>query len=385
MNYAEDGNLSHYEHDEIADAAQWDGDPTLFIDSMLNCGPGQKCGFLELVEGELFVHDWQVYIGRLLEKREQNRQRKRKSRASNNEIPQEETPEEFQNENDTHENGRVADAQCDDIGQSRASHADDTRQSRVSHRATNQPTEPTKPTEPNIKDKTSSVRNEEPLRTVEDEKPPDESLDNPPPSEDVIDTEPSDVEAMDDKPSGREAVTVSGVTKLWNEMLVPLGFRSLKKPSPARTRHFNARIREGPERRSLDWWRELLSQIANSSWLVDQARKKANWLDFDWVINPSNLTKILEGKYDSNPDNPIIDDRLWCVRDEDGSHGEFYYATLEDAERNARFKELRDEKTSLMEELVASGAPPDPVKMARIEELKVLMGLQPEGGETAYG
>ena len=261
-----------------------------------------------------------------------------------------------------------------------AKHEKTTQTTQTSHDGLKQPkqasdTDTDTDTEPKKDLESSSVRNEEPLRTVEDEKPPDEPSEDLPPSE----------ESMDDKPLGRDAATVSQVTELWNETLVPLGFRSLKKPSPARTRHFNARIREGPERRSLSWWLELLTQIANSSWLVDQARKKVNWLDFDWVINPSNLTKILEGKYDSNPDNPVIDDRLWCVKGEDGSHGEFYYGSLEDAERNAKFKQLRDEKASLMKELMASRDSQDSAKMARIEELKILMGLQPGGGETAYG
>ena len=28
-------------------------------------------------------------------------------------------------------------------------------------------------------------------------------------------------------------------------------------------------------------------------------KEKANWLDFDWCLNESNLVKVLEGKYDN--------------------------------------------------------------------------------------
>lgn len=82
MDYAENGNLSMYDSEDIADAAGWDdGDAQLFVDAMLECGPGDKAGFLEMVDGNLIVHDWQNYIGRLIEKREQNRLRRAKSRT----------------------------------------------------------------------------------------------------------------------------------------------------------------------------------------------------------------------------------------------------------------------------------------------------------------
>jgi hypothetical protein len=80
MNYAEDGDLSNFDHDEIADAAHWESDPEEFINAMVNCGPGSSRRFLEFEGDKLYVHNWQEYIGRLVEKREKNRQRKRKER-----------------------------------------------------------------------------------------------------------------------------------------------------------------------------------------------------------------------------------------------------------------------------------------------------------------
>lgn len=74
LKYADDGDLSGYDHADIADAMMWDGDPTQLIDALLSCGPGDKAGFLEYdSSGSLIVHDWFDYAGALIEKREEAR------------------------------------------------------------------------------------------------------------------------------------------------------------------------------------------------------------------------------------------------------------------------------------------------------------------------
>ena len=73
MDYAENGDLSKYDADDIADAVQWDGDPEEFLNAMIECGPGDSSGFIEKDDaGNMFVHDWDKYSGRLVEKREKN-------------------------------------------------------------------------------------------------------------------------------------------------------------------------------------------------------------------------------------------------------------------------------------------------------------------------
>lgn len=47
LKYADDGNLSGYDHADIADAMMWDGDPDELADALVNCGPGDRHGFLE--------------------------------------------------------------------------------------------------------------------------------------------------------------------------------------------------------------------------------------------------------------------------------------------------------------------------------------------------
>lgn len=74
MDYAPDGDLTKFEPDDIADAMQWEGD----ADQLLSVLTDAR--FIDQDNGHLLIHDWFNYAGRLIEKREQNTQRKRKSR-----------------------------------------------------------------------------------------------------------------------------------------------------------------------------------------------------------------------------------------------------------------------------------------------------------------
>ncbi|MBR1672449.1 MAG: hypothetical protein IJ702_05940, partial [Fretibacterium sp.] len=74
LDYADDGDLSKYDAFDIADAAQWGGDPEVFLRAMIDCGPGESAGFIEERDGCCFVLDWVFFMGRLLVKREQIKQ-----------------------------------------------------------------------------------------------------------------------------------------------------------------------------------------------------------------------------------------------------------------------------------------------------------------------
>lgn len=72
MDYAQDGDLSKYDHADIADASGWEGDPEKLYSALLDA---------RFIDQDDTIHDWLDYAGRLVEKREKNRDRKRKSRA----------------------------------------------------------------------------------------------------------------------------------------------------------------------------------------------------------------------------------------------------------------------------------------------------------------
>lgn len=76
LDYAQDGNLSVFESEDVADAMEWPHESSIQLLTAL-----VESEFVDNVDGNLMLHDWFDYAGRLVDKREQNRERKRKSRA----------------------------------------------------------------------------------------------------------------------------------------------------------------------------------------------------------------------------------------------------------------------------------------------------------------
>ena len=83
--YAQDGDLSGFDAADIADAAEWEGDPDTFVNALLNCGAKGGAGFLhhDADTGALLVNDWYQYGGKLFVQREQAAERMRNYRARN--------------------------------------------------------------------------------------------------------------------------------------------------------------------------------------------------------------------------------------------------------------------------------------------------------------
>ena len=70
----EDGDLSPYPIQAIARAAEWEKKPQVFLDALLTCG------WVDKKDKHLFLHNWDTYAGRLIDKRKQARERAEKSR-----------------------------------------------------------------------------------------------------------------------------------------------------------------------------------------------------------------------------------------------------------------------------------------------------------------
>lgn len=63
------------------------------------------------------------------------------------------------------------------------------------------------------------------------------------------------------------------------------------KKTPKRKKAINARLREN----NIDTVKKVLSLVSESKFLLGKVN---NWkCDFDWIFNPNNFAKILEGKY----------------------------------------------------------------------------------------
>lgn len=72
LDYADSGDLSAFGPHEIAAAAEWNGDPNLFVTQL------QECRWLDGMQ----LHDWMDYAGRLVEKRDANKRRMREKRTT---------------------------------------------------------------------------------------------------------------------------------------------------------------------------------------------------------------------------------------------------------------------------------------------------------------
>jgi len=74
LDNAPDGDLSHIDQDIIADISEYPGDALLY------CNTLQDAGFIDNEGDCLFIHDWDEYAGRLIERRKSDTERKRKDR-----------------------------------------------------------------------------------------------------------------------------------------------------------------------------------------------------------------------------------------------------------------------------------------------------------------
>lgn len=81
MDNLQDGNMSVVEPEDIADEMMYQGDANELMTALL------YAGFIDERGGSYFIHDWHDYIGRLLDKRKVDAERKRTKRGKNKDDP----------------------------------------------------------------------------------------------------------------------------------------------------------------------------------------------------------------------------------------------------------------------------------------------------------
>jgi hypothetical protein len=73
-----------------------------------------------------------------------------------------------------------------------------------------------------------------------------------------------------------------------------------------RAKHLQSRWRESVKRQNLEWWGKFFAFCAQSKFLTGQAQPARDRDPFvvslDWLINPSNFAKVIEGKYHREKD-----------------------------------------------------------------------------------
>lgn len=83
LDFAQDGDLSRFEAQEVADAALWDGDANEFYCALVTAG------FVDEGGETRTIHDWDDYAGKIIDRRKANaeKQRQWRDRQRENTLP----------------------------------------------------------------------------------------------------------------------------------------------------------------------------------------------------------------------------------------------------------------------------------------------------------
>lgn len=91
------------------------------------------------------------------------------------------------------------------------------------------------------------------------------------------------------------------IIKLYHELLPEL--TRVRVWGNNRAKHLRARWREDPRRQNLEWWRKFFTYISKSDFLMGRVPPRpdrtAFLADLEWIIQPRNIGKIIEGKYEN--------------------------------------------------------------------------------------
>lgn len=98
------------------------------------------------------------------------------------------------------------------------------------------------------------------------------------------------------KKDSRASPPIDGFIEDWNHLAAKLKIPKVQRLTDARKSKFLLRLADigGPT-----GWQVLLEKIENSRFL--SGKSSGFCVTFDWVLNPTNLTKIMEGNYDERP------------------------------------------------------------------------------------
>jgi len=89
------------------------------------------------------------------------------------------------------------------------------------------------------------------------------------------------------------------IVDLYHEILPELP--PVKKWPEHLQKILRARWREEPERQNLEWWKSYLQFVRQSVFLM--GKKTDFQADLEWIIRPTNMAKILNGRY--HKDHPL--------------------------------------------------------------------------------
>jgi hypothetical protein len=119
--------------------------------------------------------------------------------------------------------------------------------------------------------------------TVTPKPSPNESISNPPSIPSVISNEMTSPDNL----------KIEHVVDAWNSTAQRFGLQAVRKLTPERRRKISTRIRQSP----VEDFTEAIAAIGRSAFL--RGENDRGWkINFDWMLEPKNFTKMIEGNYD---------------------------------------------------------------------------------------
>ena len=94
------------------------------------------------------------------------------------------------------------------------------------------------------------------------------------------------------------------IRKLYNSILPELPeVKSTNRTVEAMVRK---RWREDHKRQSLDWWQNYFTGIRDMDFLMGKVNGKHFNATFEWLVRPTNMSKVLNGNYKNKENTPWI-------------------------------------------------------------------------------
>ena len=91
-----------------------------------------------------------------------------------------------------------------------------------------------------------------------------------------------------------EKALLLAVVELYHRTLP--GLPAIRLLSAKRRKAIGSLIGASSARKDLGWWQEYFGMVSRSPWLLGENSR--GWTaDLDWLLNESNMAKVLEGKY----------------------------------------------------------------------------------------
>ena len=235
LDNAPNGSLSGISNRMIARAAQWERDPDDFVAALT------AAELLKTTPDGLEIHDWYEYTGKLIDKREAEKNRSRRRRAAAAAAAASAAPDDR----------RTTAGQTEDEPQNdREPTAGRVEQSRVEQSRADKSREDTGGTAP------------------------------------------------DSAPAAPDQTPYKAIVALYHEICK--SYPKLRTVSEHRKKAMAARWKEYGH--DLDTFRELFEFAEASTFL--KGKNKRNWTaDFNWLMNSENMAKVLEGNYDNEKQN----------------------------------------------------------------------------------